>query len=471
MFKIIQYNIKLFTAKWTRLIFFLVVFALITGVKVAFESDSTILMLMKQMSSSIFFLKESFLVNVIFFVSTIIFVGVVINAIYKSPKENGSSLLLIEKPFSKAGFIYGNLLSIGILITGFAASIFVIDFSTSLIVGGDTGEHALESTSIFIGTIVIAFIFASFLLIISLFLSSKGLHFVALGMGLLAPLTSIVISVVGNTELTRVKTYTYGDRSMDDAKNIYLDQTGKSGEYFQTSELEGYNNDLYGKLVYVDPWYQLSGLYSIFSKDSEQSGKWIKETKTIAGDFKIGLKSYKILYSSGSISKDRGLHYSALVNKIVATPNKVSIFKNEATDINNMTFEKQMILMNWIIENGTINLTSSKFTTELNIVKALTQKESQRKFAENNVPSSFSLLTKLKTISGLTIGTTTDIQGTQFDNLNANALLVDDKYSIKTFKKISYLNNNYILLFWLLISLLMFGVVQIIEFKKDSILH
>ena len=471
MFKIIKYNTKLFTAKWTRLIFLLVIFILILIVKSAFESSSSILTLMKQVSSSIFFLKENFLINVIFFVATIIFVGIVINSIYKHPGENGSSLLLIEKPFSRAEFIYGNLLSVGILIVGYATSLFVIDFSTSLIAGGDVLDHFLTSISILIGTILVAFIFASFLLIISLFLSSRGLHFVALGMGLLAPITSIVISVVGNTELTRVKTYTYGDQSMEDSDNIYLDQAGKSGEYYQTTELKEYNNDLYGKLVYVDPWYQLSGLYSIFSKDSEQNGKWIQESKRIDGDFSIGTKSYKVLYSSGSIRKDRGLHYPVLVDKILRIQSEVAIIKKESTIINNMTFEKQMILMNWIIENGTINLTPAKFTAELNIIKALSQKESQRSFAGKTVPSSFTMLKKLKTLVGIRIALSTNIKGNQFDNLNANALLIDDKYSIKTFKKISYLNNNYILLFWLLISILMFGIVQIIEFKKPSILH
>ena len=460
MYKLIFFNIHSFLIRKINILLPIIFIIILAIIKITFNSNSGVI---SSLSGSLFFLRKSFFINILFFIFSITFITRVVNEVWKKPNETGLGSLIVEKPFTKMQLILGGLLSVGILTVGFSLVLFLSDNITIFLDSGKSIDLFIESLSRFFGTVLISFLFASLLFLISSFVSSTGLIYVSKFLAVVIPASSILISLVGEVELETANDYEYYlSTNNKTAENIYLDLSNIKSEYRQKNELKNRNNELYKSLVYIDPWYQLSGLYSIFSKKESSNINWVQDKRKIKSNLSINNIDYSLIFSKQSIQRGKVLNYKNIANSILLNNKRKSIIKQLTNKINKLKFEEQISLMDYLIEEGTRTLTKDDLLKEI-------KKSINIKYLRST-PESLYLLENMWNKKWFFKPTNTNLSKKQFDHQGSLSYLIKSSDSINIWKKDEYLNKIDLWIFWVLFSFIAFGSIIIIEYKKKRIL-
>ena len=468
MSKLIFLNLKKIILNLKSLVFLAFIFLSLIFVRATFKSQSTTIKIIEAISVNFFFLREQFFITFILFFSLIIFVGISIVTIYLRPKEDGSLLLITTKSIKKQDIVFGNIISIGLIIAIFVFQEFVFDLLSSFISKNKVSVDFVTSFSRAFGNILIGLIFASFLLLLSSFVKTKSMIFSSLLIAVVVPMSSIGISLVGNVEMKTANKYKYSGLESDE--NIFLDLSSEKGEIYQSQEIKERGKSSYDTLVYFDPWYQLSSLYSLLSKSENTNAKWAKnKTKISKTNLKINNKNYKIVFSEFSKRKDINNKYSDIAKKIISDAAYMRLIKNNSSTLNNFNFQSQINFVNWMIqEQGTIVVKNKDVLKELNLIKNNSKINILDNFS-STTPTSIKLWKEMIDKKYFKKSNNVIKEKSSFRNIGSQAYMFRKGQTISTFYKDTYLNRYWVFAFWTVISLIMFALVIYFENKKPII--
>lgn len=362
MNKLFRYNLSLVFGRWVIYVVPLVSLLAIIICNLLLKSSTT----------NNFMLNNNWIVYGILFFFSVIFVIQTTLVIFKSPKEDMTNALVFSRPFSKKQIFFSQ---VGVNFICIVVYSIFIGLSYFVISATYASSSAFESfkfgAGVFIGSVGIMLVFASLISLTTLLLSSAWVSFIWTILAIFIPLGSFVSNFYINKTFSAVVSSKYSLVGQDEtAEEIYLDtRNATPNNNAQARSFDEVKDNPYYSLAWIDPWYQLSGLYSMFdSRVDEKDARWEASSQRLDSSLTLNINSrdvHIITRQTPEIMTEEN-HLQTLKNSNEFT----SFIDANKNDISALTVERQLLLFQKFINNKDIAQIKANYAVDLANVKA-----------------------------------------------------------------------------------------------------
>ena len=446
--------------------------------------------------------------------------------VFKSGQNDGTDLLVASKPITRGQVIFGKFLITLLLMTGIQIFIFLVTIVyiqfDHYSFGNDKATYALAISA---GGLIIQFIFSSFIILLSLFVSRVGILVISIIGSVTIPIVSMIIIPISKARPWSVRrfnsVYTSSffveknplDNMEKNFEDIYSDSNtlpilaeGHKGKIRSLDKKLEINRKPDGKLLFMIP--RLSDLTSIRNSKKFFSERWYKEaapfdiwyqwssfadsinnnTSTGIFDYYFGKKTINLHtnYSMNPNGNDIFSKIFLFMNRNTKNSNDASISKinNDYKEAISGTkyvsvAENKHVLISEVFRNSNFS-----FTSRINALEQLENRKYEhvglsyrtyfvyRKFIkylkEQNKTSGGNSYKKPNTIFG------NKNKGKEFERIGINAddtkepnwLYVNNDV-VTVWKKREYIPTSTKIWVWLSIVFGLFSTTIIIYYRKD----
>ena len=453
MNKLLRYNLSLLLSRWVIYVTPVVSLVAIIVANLLFKK-----------SGSNFMLNNPWIVYTLLFFFSVVFVIQSTLLIFQSPKEDMTNSLVFSRAFSKKKIFFSQVVTNLIAIVIYSLFAFLSYFIIALCYEDKSAfEDFKFGISIFIGSIGIMTVFASLVSLTTLFLSSSWISFIWTILAIFIPLGSFVSNFYLNKTFSAVSNAKYISLQEDskDVDEIYLDSRGFNNNS-QARAYEDIKDNPYYSLAWIDPWYQLSGLYSLFdSRVNEKDARWTAEKERLNSSLKLNLNNKEIsvlIRQTPEIQTEQDHLNTFRVSKVLS-----DLVKANEIEISTLTFERQLLLFKKALDKADENQISNNFLSDLNSVKTT----SSDSITYEVDYYSIQLWNHFKDLFKTTT-TDFDLNTMLSQKYSSNFILVPTDLEVSQFVKHPIIEKKYIALIWVGIMLLTSGAGITIFIKKDN---
>ncbi len=418
------------------------------------------------------------------------FIYVIVQVVYtfKKPVEDGTALMMLSRPISKLHRAMMQVGSVFCSIVIFALFWFVSGFLIG-VVDPRTDKLALIrfAGSLLFGNILILSIVASIIVFSTTGRSSLSVIIFWTLIAVFIPIISFIIDVKvkvpfagaenANFYVASNKVEKVSKDNIDTTKSIdsiYFDGTKSTPiDYSQQNSWEAFNGSWYRNVVWADPWYQLSGLYSMFNESHNISDKnWTQKNSAFHikdGDLVLNINNHKygVMIKRSSVNPDQILDKSNIqkIDSLFTNTALVNEIKLHKVALNALPFERQMIFAQHIMEKALV----STIVSDVDGILTTAANSSIEDFSNNTTPYSLFSLYALRNLNALDISKVTNLDTTSLltKGFNKGLVVIKDGDTYNHFIPSDIIPRGWVAFIWIIIFLGVTSVSFYFYSKKE----
>lgn len=412
---------------------------------------------------------------ILLFIMSSIYMAIKVNTLFKESISSGMELMYITRGTTRIQRLLIKYLTLLIHSLFFS----IIIGLGAIIAGYIDLDNATDIwkffASVLIGNIIVSLFVIPIVIFISTFVNNNGLITLSAIISITIPLFDIIIINTTNVNMydnLKNKSYSsFSKETLSFSNTIFLSSNDQN-----ENEIYNYHkNSIYNEMVYINPWYQISSLYSLFNDDQNKyrNKRWVQKndliTNDIKNDFYFNINNQKVIPLSNikkNIIKENLLR--KFINDVLLKSN-LKIMEDQISNLNlveqlwfaHLMFNKKnsqtwtTFLQENIVKINNINTLDKYFISNeheyIDLYDVMLIKELLSEKIINN-PKSIGLANFKETIKNPT---------------KYKTVLLSSDDSIKYYSIHDYVDTKIIIIIWIIIILLLNTYVFIFTTKKE----